>query len=777
MNHQSTPDAGATPTVRHRPWPVDERAAPLPVAAEAARGIAVTDRMLRRDGVPFVPVSGELHFSRVPRERWAERLRQMRAGGITVVATYVLWLHHVPERGRARFDGDLDVAAFIDEAEAAGLEVALRIGPWAHGEARNGGYPDWVQAADVAHRSDDPAYLELVREWFAQLAAALDGRAAPGGPVIAVQLENELYDRPEHIATLRGLARDAGIAAPLWTATAWGGAELPDGVVFPLFGGYSDGFWADPDADWDPSFRAHFFFSHEWDDPGVGADVRASQGFAAAGAVTAGEASTPFPPATCELGGGMATAYHRRPVPHALDIATVAHIKVGNGSAWQGYYMYAGGRNPAPGLHESIATGYPNDITPLGYDFHAPLGTAGDTRDSHRLLRLQHAFLSAFGHRLAEMRSSLPDDLPHGLDDRDTLRWALRSDGASGFVFVSRHQPRVQLPDAPPTSLRVELDTETIELPAVPIPAGTLARWPVHLDVGGVHVRWATASALTVLAGAVPTLVLMAEAGVPALVSVGGAASGADADVIEIAPADAPTRVTTDAGALDILVLPTDAPIWVRESGAHRELLRSNADLEWDDHELRARSVEDAPRVERYEPAAGRFAPLDLAPRGVPATSAPVVAEPVASAGAVPDDYGFGGPRHRAPSPARLDASAAVWRLDLPDWAHDHQHDALLEIDWAGDVGELRVDGVPVDDRYFDGARWRIAVRDLDLTSASIVTLHVLPLSARSTVWLPPAADARRRGDDGALLALDAVTVTSRGPWRTASLPLSIGTP
>lgn len=785
---------GALPSVRHRGWPGSPRVAPLPAATEHGRGLTVTDRAVLRDGVPVVPVSGELHYSRVPRARWAERLRRMRAGGITIVSTYVLWIHHEPRRGEPSFAGDLDVAAFVDEAAAAGLEVALRIGPWAHGEARNGGFPDWVQDAAVQHRSDDPAYLDLVRTWFGHLAAALAGRASPGGPIVAIQVDNELYDRPEHLATLQRLAREAGMAAPLWTATAWGGAELPADAVFPLYGGYSDGFWVDPADGWDPTFRAHFFFSDVWDDPGVGADVRAAQGFDAAltdgaGSIDGGPGSV-FPPATCELGGGMATAYHRRPVPSGRDVATVAHIKVGNGSAWQGYYMYVGGRNPGPGLHESIDTGYPNDITPLGYDFHAPLGQAGDVGEGYRLLRDQHAFLAAFGDRLGAMRSSLPDRSPAGLDDDETLRWALRSDGTSGFVFVSRHQPHRPLGDAPAVGLRVELDAETVEFPPVPVPSGTLARWPVALEVGGVRVRWATASALTVLpgsqpaesvptgsvptgsvsTGSVPTLVLIADEGVPAGIAING-----EAEPRTLEPGAAVVRVETDAGALELLVLPAGSDVWVRERPADaasggRELLLSTAELLWDDTALSVRSPLDDPQVERYDPAARAWRRLELSPRGVAAHSALIDPVPQRPAGAAPDDYGFGGPRHRAPSAVDIDRIAAVWRLDLPAWGFDPCHDALVEIAWAGDVAEVRVDGTSVDDRYFDGERWRVSVGDAGIGPDSVVTLHVVPLSASSTVWLPAGADARRRAAaPDQLLAIDGVTVVSRGPWRSAS--------
>lgn len=739
-------------SVSPRPWAGPAERASMPAPGEAASGITVTDRALLRDGMPWVPVSGELHYSRVPRARWPERLRQMRAGGVTIASTYVFWIHHVPERGAPRFDGGLDVGAFVDECAEAGLDVALRIGPWAHGEVRNGGFPDWVQSTPVAHRTDDPAYLALVQEWFGQLAAALDGRARPGGPVVAIQLENELYDRPEHLITLKRLAREAGIAAPLWTATAWGGAQLPPHEVFPLYGGYGDGFWTEPDAPWDPTFRAHYFFSHEWDDPGVGADVRATQGFGQTSAVTA---PTAFPPATCELAGGMATAYHRRPRPTGRDVAAVAHGKIGNGSAWQGYYMYAGGTNPALGLEESHATGYPNDMQRLGYDFHAPIGEAGELSESFALLRDQHAFLDAFGALLAELPSALPDVMPAGIHDAETLRWAVRSDGDTGFLLLTRHQPHEPL--GPHPAVRFSLGGLVLPDAPVDIPPGTIARWPFGLRVGGIAVRWATASALTVLPGPVPTLVLVADAGIPVELAVEGR------ETVVVVPSPSPLRLD---GA-DILVLPAGSPVWV---GPDRSLLLSDGDLSWGaDGEVRVRSREDDPSVRRYAPATHEWTDLVVAPRTVPARSDDIAPTPVRAAGDVPADYGFAGDRHSAPSVADVDARAQVHRLGLPAWAFEDAHDALLEIDWAGDVGQLRVGDRIVDDRYFDGSRWLASVRDLGLTSDA-VTLHILPLSPASTVWLPSDA-ARRRDPSHPLVAIDRVRVVSRGPWRAVRTP------
>lgn len=727
-------------------------------AEDVRPGLEVTSRALLRNGRPWLPVSGELHYTRVPRERWTERLRLMRAGGISVVSTYVFWLHHEPVRGETRFDGRYDVASFLDAARAEGLEVVLRIGPWAHGEARNGGFPDWVQAAPVRHRSDDPGYLALVAEWFARLADALDGRATPEN-LLAIQLDNELYDQPQHLVTLKRLAREAGLSAPLWTATAWGGADLPDPEVLPLWGGYGDGFWVDPGEPWDPTFRAHYFFSDTWDDPGIGADVRGED------AQRRSDLSPWFPAATCELGGGMATAYHRRPRLDALDIAAVAHAKLGSGSAWQGYYMYAGGTNPGPGLEETQATGYPNDMTRLSYDFHAPIGEAGRAAPSHAALRLQHAFAEAFGDRLAPMPSHLPEVRPAGVDDVETLRWAVRTDDGSGFLFIGWHQPHVPLPIHRGAQFRIDTVDGSLELPSRPvdIAPGTLARWPLGLELGGVRIDWATASAVTVLpgaaAGALPTLVLIEDAGIPVEIAHDGLAHRID-------PGSVPLRIEEPHGAaLDVLVLPADeaADVWVVDAAAGgRRLFVASDEVTWDAAgRVSVRASGAVPDVREYVGGAWRAPDWEHVDGAAVAASVPF--ELAREATTPSGDHGSRDGRQSAPSDAVLDAHAAVYRLNLPA---EFDRDAVLRVRWAGDVAQLRVDGVTATDRFWDGSDLVANLHDMGAGAGSRVELHVLPLRTDSGVHLPADAAARLATAPGAVCALDDVSLEQRALWR-----------
>jgi hypothetical protein len=311
--------------------------------------IAVNQHYLTRDGHPWVPVMGEFHFSRYPMESWEEELLKMKAGGISVVATYLFWIHHEEVEGQYNWSGSCDIRRFVLLCKLHDLLVYPRIGPWAHGECRNGGFPDWLlQRCGGEVRQDSPVYLAHVLRYFKEIGRKLNRLLwKDGGPIIGIQLENELTDNPQHILTLKGLAREAGLDVPLYTMTGWGPAKVPDGEVIPVFGGYPDAFWDRQVEDWSRSSIRHYFFSSLRDDNTIGADLRPR--------AEVGDLSYlyEYPFGTCETGGGMQVAYHRRPRISAEDIAALAMVKVGNGSNLQGYYMYHGGANPL-GQHSTL---------------------------------------------------------------------------------------------------------------------------------------------------------------------------------------------------------------------------------------------------------------------------------------------------------------------------------------------------------------------------------------------------------------------------------------
>jgi hypothetical protein len=220
---------------------IDASAAPPAAAAIAGLApttnprtgatLAIDSASLLLNGARILPFAGEMHFSRVPRAAWAADLAAMKAGGLDVVQAYVFWLHTEEVQGSQDWTDNRDLGAFVDAAAAAGLMVALRVGPWCHGEARNGGWPDWAGAQPgVRVRTNTTAWLGLVRGWYAGVAAQLRGRYwADGGAVISVQLDNETPD-VAYLLALRALALEVGIAPWLFIKTGW---PTPNAAVAP----------------------------------------------------------------------------------------------------------------------------------------------------------------------------------------------------------------------------------------------------------------------------------------------------------------------------------------------------------------------------------------------------------------------------------------------------------------------------------------------------------------------------------------------------------------
>ncbi|WP_272896822.1 beta-galactosidase [Nesterenkonia sp. PF2B19] len=126
---------------------------------------------MSRDGEPWFPVTGEIHFSRIAPEHWSDVLGLARSGGLTSVASYVFWRHHEPRLGEFDWSGARDLRRFVRLAAAHGLDVVVRLGPWSHGEMRHGGFPDWLVDSGIPLRQDHPEYLRLVRRLY--------GRSSP----------------------------------------------------------------------------------------------------------------------------------------------------------------------------------------------------------------------------------------------------------------------------------------------------------------------------------------------------------------------------------------------------------------------------------------------------------------------------------------------------------------------------------------------------------------------------------------------------------------------
>jgi beta-galactosidase len=198
------------------------------------------------NGKPFQILSGEIEYARIPRADWRDRLRKVRAMGLNTVTVYVFWNRHEVHPGEFDFSGDNDVAEFLREAQQEGLYVVLRPGPYVCAEWDLGGYPALLlkdsKEGDPSEpamllRSSQPEYLAAARRWMLRLGKELAPlQASRGGPIIAVQVENEYgsfnvkEDRQKYLQQVLQMVRDAGFGESM-LYTADGGEELPKGSI------------------------------------------------------------------------------------------------------------------------------------------------------------------------------------------------------------------------------------------------------------------------------------------------------------------------------------------------------------------------------------------------------------------------------------------------------------------------------------------------------------------------------------------------------------------
>jgi Beta-galactosidase len=102
------------------------------------------------------PVMGEVHYSRIPANEWRQEVQKMKAGGVTIIACYVFWNHIEEMENQFDWSGQRNLRTFLTICKEESMPVVLRMGPFCHGEVRNGGFPDWVVKSGCRLRSEDP---------------------------------------------------------------------------------------------------------------------------------------------------------------------------------------------------------------------------------------------------------------------------------------------------------------------------------------------------------------------------------------------------------------------------------------------------------------------------------------------------------------------------------------------------------------------------------------------------------------------------------------------
>ena len=485
---------------------------------------------LMMDGKRVVPVMGEIHYSRLPANEWQQEVRKMKEGGVTMIATYVFWNHIEEEEGIFRWDGQRDLRRFLEICKEEDVPVVLRLGPFCHGEVRNGGIPDWMFTKGCRMRDRNAVFMGYAEKLYRQIFTQVQGlQWKDGGPVIAAQFDNEYRGRGEYLVALKEIATKIGFDLPFYTRTGWPelATPVPFGEMLPLYGDYADGFWDRSLQETAGNYYQAFNFKAFRSSTAIATEqIDYSSSTTHPSPVTSQE----YPYFTCELGGGMMQAYHRRPYLYADDAYSMALVKLGSGSNLLGYYMYHGGTNPEGKTYlnenqRTQATNY-NDMPVKNYDFQAPLGEFGQRNESFYRLRPLHLFMQDWGELLAPMEASFPSPQDIKKGDDSQLRWAVRSEEffakqsgiaerrvkseelrvkrESAFIFVNNYE-RLQNLSA---KKDVMLEACGVKLPKLTIPSGCMAIFPVNVDC----IKYATAQLVAKRDG---KLFLMQIPGIP----------------------------------------------------------------------------------------------------------------------------------------------------------------------------------------------------------------------------------------------------------------------
>jgi beta-galactosidase len=183
----------------------------------------IRDRQFLLNGKPFRILAGAMHYFRIPPAYWPDRLLKLRAMGLNTVETYVAWNLHEPEPEAFHFDAGLDLVRYLIIAAELGLHAIVRPGPYICSEWDLGGLPAWLLSDPAMRlRCSHPPYLEAVDRFFDALLPRLTPlQVTHGGPILAMQVENEYGSYGNDQAYLRHLAegmRHRGVDVLLFTS-------------------------------------------------------------------------------------------------------------------------------------------------------------------------------------------------------------------------------------------------------------------------------------------------------------------------------------------------------------------------------------------------------------------------------------------------------------------------------------------------------------------------------------------------------------------------------
>ena len=443
-------------------------------------------------GKPKLPVMGEFHYNRMDERYWKETLMKMKASGINIVSTYTLWVLHEEFEGRQDWKGRNNLRKFVELCKEVGLQVHLRLGPYCNAEIRNGGFPDWIEFnKNLKPRTNDPLYLKYVKYWYQSLFNQVKGLLyKDGGPIVAIQLENEYVTKGmivPHLMALKKIAIEVGFDVPVYSMTHWMMSDYPKGEIIPYAGYYLETPWISFGNKENPTTDQEFFTYNRISD-NIGNDFIKTN----AKVETLDNDTNESPYFTCEVGLGTPNYYKRRAVVTEEMAGENINLRLGCGVNLMGYYMYVGQTNP---IGEQYTTA--RATARINNDYQAPIREFGQPGVALKESKKLNYFMNDFGSELAFKCAFLP------MTNRnhENLQWAVRTDGKSGYIYCSNilHKyPRKEYHDV---QFHLELNDEKIRLPRqkTTIQDRTYFFWPFNMNLQGITLEHATAQPICYL--------------------------------------------------------------------------------------------------------------------------------------------------------------------------------------------------------------------------------------------------------------------------------------
>ena len=742
----------------------------------AGEHISFTNHYMKKNDKPFFGICGEFHFSRYNWHKWEDEIIKMKMAGINIIPTYIIWNHHEEIKGQFRWNGNFNIRYFIQLCQKHDVNVILRVGPFVHGEARNGGLPDWLYGEPCRVRSNDKRYLFYVERYYREIGQQIRGLMyKDGGPVIGVQLDNEYchagapwemttgtsnewisngtYDTDDaehhkHIEILKEFAVKAGLIAPIYTGTGWGGAYASPDTVLPLWGGYA--FW--PWIFYDESIKEHpvtpEFIYRNYRKPTYNFEPAYDP--------------TTVPFACCEMGGGMTVFYkYRFQLPYH-SVEAMANIKVAGGCNFVGYYVFHGGSNPL-----GLKTPYLNEnATPkISYDYQAAIGEFGQVRDSYNRLKRLHYFFHTFQNEFCPTQTVLPDGAEDiAPTDVEKLRFAVRIDKNRGFIFINNYQDHLISPDKKDFAFTLDLADEILTVPqkgSLSLNSEESCILPFNFTMDSLTLKYATAQLITKIEqnGEKSYFFFMPQGMQPQYcfskehikdISIDGGNIEYAENCIFIQPANdklSKTVITDDnAQKINIYTLTAQQSLnfWQFEYQGRTCVLLSAQPVLADKNGIRFEACSNEITVYNIDNLMNAALFKNAADKNTDGLLTSYTLRQTAK------DIMF--------TTENIDKGKILVHVDtdkLPELK-----DALLQIDYQGDIGYAFVENELVADNFANGATWEIGLNNIfSKTPNSEIFISISPLKEQQIIKSDTPMAGRSEEDGNAVVSIDDIKI------------------